>query len=134
MNEPDLSRIERLLSDFAWYADRGDGASLAQLFVPDAVLVVGGVRLAGRAQIAEDCRRRALAPGRKTRHVWSNLRLDPETDGTVSATAVQLTFEQTDSVGTKMRINDLTDRYQRDAAGAWRFASRIIERQMALEL
>ena len=134
MNEPDIARIERLLSDFAWHADRGDGASLAQLFVPDAVLVVGGVRLAGRAEIAGDCRRRALASGRKTRHVWSNLRLDPESDGTVSATAVQLTFEQAASVGTQMRINDLTDRYQRDAAGTWRFLSRIIERQMALEL
>ena len=134
MNEPDIARIERLLSDFAWHADRGDGASLAQLFVPDAVLVVGGVRLAGRAEIAEDCRRRALASGRKTRHVWSNLRLDLETDGTLSATALQLTFEQTDSAATKVRINDLTDRYQRDGAGTWRFLSRIIERQMALEL
>jgi hypothetical protein len=134
MNEPDLTRIERLLSDFAWHADRGDGASLAQLFLPDAVLVVGGARLAGRAEIAEDCRRRALAPGRKTRHVWSNLRLDPQTDGTVSATAIQLTFEQTDAAATRVRINDLTDRYQRDAAGTWRFMSRIIERQMALEL
>jgi hypothetical protein len=66
--------------------------------------------------------------------VWSNLRLDTESDGTVSATAVQLTFEQAASVGTQMRINDLTDRYQRDGAGTWRFLSRIIERQMALEL
>jgi hypothetical protein len=33
-----------------------------------------------------------------------------------------------------LRINDLIDRYQRDAAGMWRFKSRIIERQMALEL
>ena len=134
MNEPDLARIERLLSDFAWHADRGDGASLAELFLPDAVLIVGGQRLEGRAEIAEDCRRRALTPGRKTRHVWSNLRLDTESDGTVSGTAVQLTFEQAASVGTQMRINDLTDRYQRDGAGTWRFLSRIIERQMALEL
>lgn len=134
MNEPDQAGIERLLSDFAWYADRGDGASLARLFVPEAVLVVNGLRLVGHADIAQDCQRRALDPRRKTRHVWSNLRLDPQADGTVSATAVQLTFEQTDSAATKMRVNDLTDRYQRDAAGAWRFMSRIIERQMALEL
>ena len=62
MNEPDLARIERLLSDFAWHADRGDGASLAELFFPDAVLIVGGQRLEGRAEIAEDCRRRVPAP------------------------------------------------------------------------
>jgi uncharacterized protein (TIGR02246 family) len=134
MNEPDLARIERLLSDFAWHADRGDGASLAELFLPDAVLIVGGRRLEGRAEIAADCRRRALTPGRKTRHVWSNLRLDLETDGTLSATALQLTFEQTDSAATKVRVNDLTDRYRRDAGGTWRFVIRIIERQMALEL
>jgi hypothetical protein len=134
MSENDWTAIERLLSDFAWHADRGDGASLAELFLSEAVLVVGGVKLEGRLEIGEDCRRRARDPRRKTRHVWSNLRLNAEADGTVAGTAVQMTFEQTDSVPTKLRINDLIDRYQRDAAGMWRFKSRIIERQMALEL
>jgi SnoaL-like domain len=134
MSETDWTAIERLLSDFAWHADRGDGAALAELFLPEAVLVVGGVKLEGHSQIGEDCRRRALDPRRKTRHVWSNLRLNAEADGTVAGTAVQMTFEQTGSVATQLRINDLIDRYQRDAAGTWRFKSRIIERQMALEL
>ena len=134
MSELDLTPFGRLLSDFAWHADRGDGASLAQLFLPEAVFVVSGLRLEGRMEIAEDCQRRALDPLRKTRHAWSNLRVTPEADGTVSGTAIQLTFEQTDSVATKMRINDVFDRYQQDAAGVWRFKSRIIERQMALAL
>ena len=134
VNEPDLARIERLLSDFAWHADRGDGESLARLFLPGAVLVVGGLRLVGRVEIAQDCRRRALDLRRKTRHVWSNLRLDPQADGTVCATAIQLTFEQTDSDATNLRISDLADRYERDALGTWHFVSRTIERQMALEL
>ena len=134
MSQPDVTKIERLLSDFAWLADRGDGAALAQLFLPQATLVVGGVRLVGRAEIAEDCRRRALDPLRKTRHVWSNLRVIQEADGTIAGNAVQLTFEQTGSDGTKLRINDVTDRYEVDSDGTWRFKSRIIERQMALEL
>ena len=134
MSELDLTPFGRLLSDFAWHADRGDGASLAQLFLPQAVLIVAGLKLEGHTEIAQDCQRRALDPLRKTRHVWSNLRVNPEADGTVSATAIQLTFEQTDSVATKMRINDVFDHYQQDAAGVWRFKSRIIERQMALEL
>jgi hypothetical protein len=134
MSEPDVTKIGRLLSDFAWLADRGDGASLAQLFLPESILVVGGARLVGRAQIAEDCRRRALDPERKTRHVWSNLRVNREADGTMAGSAIQLTFEQTGSEGTKLRISDVTDRYEVDSLGTWRFKSRIIERQMALDL
>jgi hypothetical protein len=134
MSELDLTPFGRLLSDFAWHADRGDGLSLAQLFLPEAVLIVNELRLEGRAEIATDCQRRALDPRRKTRHVWSNLRVNPEADGTVSATAVQLTFEQTDSATARMRINEVFDHYQQDAAGVWRFKSRIIERQMAIEL
>jgi SnoaL-like domain len=134
MSPPDVTKIERLLSDFAWLADRGDGTALAQLFLPEAILIVGGVRLVGRAEIAEDCRRRALDPLRKTRHVWSNLRVIQEADGTIAGNAVQLTFEQTGSNGAKLRINDITDRYEVDSVGTWCFKSRIIERQMALEL
>ena len=134
MSQPDIRKIERLLSDFAWLADCGDGTSLAQLFLPDAFLVVGGVRLVGRAEIAEDCRRRALDLQRKTRHVWSNLRVDKEVDGAIVGKSVQLTFEQTGANGTKLRISDIFDQYQVDFFGTWRFKSRIIERQMALEL
>ncbi len=130
----DVADIERLLTDFAWFADRGDGAALSELFLPDAVLVVGGQRLEGRQAIADDCVRRASEPGRKTRHVWSNLRLESLVDGVLQTNAIQQTIESNDRSGlSSMRVNDVLDTFQRDSHGRWRIASRHIDRQMHMK-
>src|SRR6266852_3062949 len=81
--------IEQLLSDFAWHADRGEGVSLADLFMPDGTLVVGGQELHGRHLIAADCHRRGIGTTRKTRHVWSNLRFTRREADTLETTAIQ---------------------------------------------
>jgi hypothetical protein len=133
----DIERIRELLSDFAWFADRGDGEALSRLFLPEGVLHVGGQDHAGRAQIAQDCMRRAAIPGRKTRHVWSNLRVERAEAGRISTTAVQLTFEQLEqsaSASTQLRVNDVFDTFCRDLSGHWRFATRRIERAMGIVL
>lgn len=129
----DLELIERLLSDFAWYADRGDGPKLAHLFVADGVLQVGGREFIGRVAIAEDCDTRARDPLRKTRHVWSNLRVERNDDVSASLTAVQLTFEQRGGdAPIELRISDLYDDVCKDANGTWQFRRRAIQRQMTL--
>ena len=135
MIKSDLASIERLFSDFAWCADRGDGAGLARLFVADGVLHVGGHEFTGRASIADDCETRARIPGRKTRHVWSNLRIERHDEGSASLTAVQLTFEQRgDTAHAELRISDLHDDVCKDSDGAWKFRRRSIQRQMSLEM
>lgn len=135
MTGSDLSPIERLLSDFSFYADRGDGAALAALFVPDGVLYVGGQKLEGREKIADDCNRRAQQLNRKTRHIWSNLRVEREDPSAVSTTAVQLTFEQRDTdTPTQLRVSDLFDELQKGADGVWRFTCRTINREMAFSI
>ena len=128
--------IEQLLSDFAWHADRGEGVSLAGLFVPDGILVVGGQELQGRAQIADDCHRRGIGSQRKTRHVWSNLRVARAAADTLTTTAIQLTIEQADPSQSQaqVRVNDLFDTLRRDSQGAWRFVRRVISREMTLRL
>ena len=128
--------IEQLLSDFAWYADRGDGVSLASLFLPDGVLVVGGQELHGRDRIADDCHRRGIGSTRKTRHVWSNLRIVRPAAHTLETTAIQLTIEQTEPSlpNAQVRVNDLFDTLRQDSQGAWRFARRVISREMALRM
>ena len=129
--------VERLLSDFAWHADRGEGELLAQLFLPDGMLVVGGQELAGRERIADDCHRRNSGSARKTRHVWSNLRIIRRPGAhDLETTAIQLTIEQTDSAAqeAQVRVNDLFDTLRQDGHGTWRFARRIISREMALRL
>lgn len=135
MTASDFRDIERLLSDFAWFADRGDGAGLAKLFLDDAVLHVGGEEHRGRVSIAADCDRRAKDPKRTVRHVWSNLRVDRKSEDRIAATAVQLTFEQKGSnPTTQLRVNDLQDEFARGPDGIWRFARRVIHRAMALEI
>jgi ketosteroid isomerase-like protein len=125
--------IETLLSDFTWHADRGDGAALAALFLPDAVLTVGGVALCGRGVIAADCQERSENPARKTRHIWSNLRFGQAGGDMITTTIVQQTFEQNGAdQPTQLRLNDVTDTFRRNEAGEWRFASRLIKREMAL--
>jgi uncharacterized protein (TIGR02246 family) len=131
--EPNHSEIERLFNDFSWHADRGDGLALAALFATEGVLYVGGQELTGHKQIADDMTRRALIPGRKTRHVWSNLRIVESHENQLSTAAIQLTFEETgDDRPTQLRVSDLIDTLQKDNDGRWRFARRIISRQMAL--
>lgn len=130
----DLRSIEALLTDFAWNADRGDGQALGALFAPEATLTVGGQTHRGRAQIAADCERRASDPGRKVRHVWSNLKVLEQHEGEMRTAAVQLTFEQTAGLAkTQVRVNDLHDRFVKGPDGAWRFAERTIARAMALD-
>ena len=128
--------IEQLLSNFAWHADRGEGVSLAELFMPDGTLVVGGQELHGRERIAADCHRRGLGSTRKTRHVWSNLRITRREADTLETTAIQLTIEQTDPSlpDAQVRVNDLFDTLRQDPQGAWRFARRVISREMALRI
>jgi uncharacterized protein (TIGR02246 family) len=128
--------IEQLLGDFAWHADRGEGVLLAGLFMPDGVLVVGGQELHGRERIAADCHRRGIGATRKTRHVWSNLRIARREADTLETTAIQLTIEQSDPSlpDAQVRVNDLFDTLRQDPQGAWRFVRRIISREMALRI
>jgi hypothetical protein len=132
-----LARIRDLLTDFAWFADQGDGEGLSRLFLPEGVLHVGGQEHVGREQIGRDCVRRAAVPGRKTRHLWSNLRVERADADWVATTALQLTFEQVgpEAPGsTQLRVNDVFDIFTRDLSGDWRFAKRRIERAMGLVL
>ena len=106
---------------------------MAALFLADGVLTINGQVFAGPASIAADCRKRFETPERKTRHSWSNLRVDQHDDGTCTSTAVQVTFE-TMAAGqpATLRVSDVTDTFRKNPQGHWRFASRMIERQMAL--
>ncbi len=131
----DTQAIEQLLSSFAWHADRGEGEMLSQLFLPDGVLFVGGQEHRGRKPIADDCCLRAAAPQRKTRHVWSNLRIVSADENHMVTTAIQLTYEQPGAdQPTQLRINDMFDEFAKDADGAWRFSQRTIRRELALTL
>lgn len=129
----ELQSIERLLSDFAWFADHCDAEGLARLFVPDGVLSVSGRESSGSDNIAADCRKRFAVADRKTRHMWSNLRVEMPSANTAITTAIQLTFETSgDDTPARLRVNDVVDELRKAASGEWRFVSRHIRCEMAL--
>lgn len=133
MTRTEQQSIERLFSDFAFCADHGDAPGLARLFVEDGVLSVGGRASVGRAQIISDCQACFDIVDRKTRHIWSNLRITDLTGDTASATALQLTFEVPgNDMPVRLRINDVLDELRKDASGAWQFAHRQIRCEMAV--
>jgi SnoaL-like domain len=131
----DRQAVEQLLSHFAWHADRGEGEALGGLFLEDGVLEVGGSTLRGPQQIAADNTRRFADPHRRTRHLWSNLRIEHAQPERIVSTALQLTFEQsTPGDPAQLRVNDLHDEFRRNSAGLWRFAHRRIVRAMGMAL
>jgi hypothetical protein len=103
-------RVERLYTAFGTFADRGDGAALSELFVSDGMLEMGNNELRGRQNIAEFVNARCADPNRKTRHTWSNLRLEQEEGSTFHTAAIQMTFEQNGANNApQLRVSDLVD-------------------------
>ncbi|MGH6681204.1 MAG: nuclear transport factor 2 family protein, partial [Bradyrhizobium sp.] len=84
-----LLEIEQLLTAFAYFADRGDGEALGELFLEEATLNVAGLNMMGPQEIAADCRRRFADPHRKTRHVWSNMRIESADESVIATSAIQ---------------------------------------------
>ncbi|WP_432258371.1 nuclear transport factor 2 family protein [Cupriavidus sp. TMH.W2] len=133
MTVSDRLEIERLFNEFSWCVDHGDAAGLSGLFASDGVLCVGGQEIKGQLAIGDEASRRSRIPGRKTRHVWSNLRVVSMDDHSAETTAVQLTFEQNGPERpAQLRISDLSDTLRRDSQGQWRFARRLINREMTV--
>jgi uncharacterized protein (TIGR02246 family) len=135
MDEQMVRSIERLMTLFGRYADCGDGERLASLFLPDGTLSLGTTVSSGRSAIATFAKERSSTPGRKTRHVWSNLELRTGDHGTLHASAIQQTYElMAATQSTQLRVSDLEDVFARDSDGSWRFASRRIVRQMSVNM
>lgn len=125
--------VEQLLNQFALHADRHDANALGALFLAQGKLCMAGVELQGPAAIADFCQQRFQGGARMTRHSWSNLNIAHDTPDEVMSSIVQITYEQVDGA-TEMhvRINDVFDRFNKDATGAWRFAERVIKRVMSV--
>jgi hypothetical protein len=123
---------ERLCLDYAHCADNGLASEFAELFTPDAELILGDVSYSG-AEISRDV---VVRPGMIVRHVLSNIRIvvtgpeeargtaylalyagniDPDR-GVVSTSAI-----------TPIRTSVYHDVYRRTPQG-WRIFSRRTER------
>jgi ketosteroid isomerase-like protein len=67
---------ERLIVAYSHYIDFGDAARVAELFTDDGVWQSPEARLDGRAAIHTAFTRRQANPGRRSRHVCTNVAVD----------------------------------------------------------
>ena len=126
----DRIAIVDLIERHAWLIDHGRAGEVAALFTEDAALYGAGPDKHGRAAIAEWARQRAAMAERRSRHVQSNILVEPAGPGQAQGT-VLLTLYRHDGPGlgpaTPLLVAEYADRYRRGADSAWRFAERRID-------
>lgn len=123
----DRLAIEQLIQRHAWLIDHGEADKVGELFTVDAALHGIGPDKAGRAAIAEWGRQRAAMSERRSRHVQSNILIEPTGPDTARGWVV-LTLYRHDGPGegsaAPLLIAEYADRYTREPDGSWRFAER----------
>lgn len=124
--------IEDLNSGFARHLDHGEIDALVDLFAEDALYTHGERRSEGRAAIEALFRKRAAgSEPRTSRHLYSGLRIDVESETRARGTSVCLTFAA-DGLpplpAVPLLVADFDDVYVRSADGRWRFQERRITR------
>jgi SnoaL-like domain len=128
-----LEAVMALLSDYCGHADGRNLGALCELFEPLGQLTVGDTAHRGHAAIAA-CLAARLGADRRTRHLWSNLRVDRTGSDLLRCTSTQITFEEPAHGGTStIRVSDVTDVLRRDGAGPWRFHERTLRRVFSMD-
>lgn len=123
----DRLAIERLIQRHAWLIDHGAADRVGDLFAEDAVLYGVGIDKIGREAIAEWGRQRAAMTERRSRHLHSNILIEPVAPDAARGW-VGLTLYRHDGPGegsaTPLLIAEYTDRYARAPDGTWLFRER----------
>jgi SnoaL-like domain len=121
--------IEALNAEFAWLIDHQDGAGVEELFTASGVYDMSNRLYRGRGEIKGFYDARKSRGRRAARHVFTNLRLMPESAGRATGTVILLLYAcdgeppyPTDAI----LIADYEDVYVREGDGSWRYESRAI--------
>ena len=117
---------ERLVLDFAYYSDRKEYESLAQLFAADGMIQRPGaeqalVPIVGREAIIRAYSARPA--DRMTRHVCSNIRITVESANRAHGITYAVVYSATGNDKAEERIGEFEDQFVRTSEG-WRFAVR----------
>ncbi|MBS7700353.1 MULTISPECIES: nuclear transport factor 2 family protein [unclassified Chelatococcus] len=123
----DRAAIEDLIQRHAWLIDHGESDRIGELFTQDATLYGVGPDKIGRAAIAAWGAERAAMRDRRSRHVQSNILLEPVAPDAARGCVV-LTLYRHDGPGlgsaAPFLVCEYADRYRKEPDGAWRFAER----------
>jgi hypothetical protein len=121
--------IEALNAEFAWLIDHRDGAGVEDLFTGSAVYDMSNRVYRGRAEIKGFYDARKSRGRRAARHLFTNLRLMPESAERATGTTI-LTLYAHDGdppyPTDVLLIADYDDVYVRERDGTWRYESRTL--------
>ena len=123
----DRLAIEQLIQRHAWLIDHGEADKVGALFADEGALYGIGPDKIGRMAIAEWGRQRAAMTERRSRHLQSNILIEPVAPDAARGWVV-LTLYRHDGPGsgsaTPLLIAEYADRYVREPDGSWLFAER----------
>lgn len=123
----DRAAIEQPVQRHAWLIDHGEADRIGELFAEDAVLRGIGPDKLGRAAIAEWGRQRAALSERRSRHLKSNVLIEPLSLETARGWGA-LTLYRHDGAGegpaVPLLVAEYADHYRQAPDGAWLFAER----------
>ncbi len=119
--------IQRLVTDHAWLIDHGQAGRIVALYTQDARVLGIGPDKVGHAAIEQWAGEREAMTGRRSRHVQTNMRLQPVTTDEWHGTVV-LTLYRHDGPGradpAPFLVGEYADIYRKDRDGAYRFGER----------
>ncbi len=122
--------IEALHAEFAWRIDRGDPATVFELFTPDGSYSrASGESSQGHDEIRAAYATRASRGPRTARHIFTNLRLY-EIEKTRAKGNCILTLFAEDGLPPRraepLLVADFDDEFECDIKGVWRYKKRLI--------
>ncbi len=124
------SEIEALNAEFAYLIDHDLSDHVADLFTENGSYGrATGERSTGRQALREVYAVRAARGARTARHIFTNLRLDYESDVIVHGTVLLVLFAEDGAPPHLAEVNlvsEYEDIYERGTDGVWRFASRTV--------
>ena len=121
--------LEDLNAAFSHHLDHGEIEALCDLFTVDALYTNGARRSEGRAEIERLFRNRVAKGPRTSRHLYSGLRFEIESDTSATGYSVCQSFAADGLPPLPAKpflVADFVDRY-RFEENRWRFAERHIK-------
>jgi hypothetical protein len=130
MEADDYFAIQKLIFSYPLHLDRGELDAMAELFRHADVYMGDSAPVRSNPQAVAQAFREFLriyedgTP--RTRHVTSNLIIEPDGDGRAKASCYVMVFQQTKELPLQPIIGgDYRDRFEK-VDGAWRFVERYI--------
>jgi hypothetical protein len=126
LSRDDRDAISRLIIELAWRIDHGQADRVAELFVENGTMTLGGPTLSGHDALRKWGLERSKE--RLTRHVCTNIRIVGNGSGQAEATTLLTAYiHDGNGPAAAAGVMEYQDKFER-VGGEWRIVSRRLER------